>query len=36
MRLVVGTVLLVVIVTVLIAIAGYVVDRSTSRQERQK
>jgi hypothetical protein len=36
MRLVVGTVLWVVVITALIAIAGYVVDRSTARQERQK
>jgi len=35
MRLVVGTVIWVVVVTVLIAIAGYVLDRSTARQERK-
>jgi hypothetical protein len=33
MRLVVGTILWVVVVTVLVGIVGYWVDRSTSRQE---
>jgi len=35
MSLVVGTILWVVIVTVLVAIAGYVLDRSTARQEHK-
>lgn len=36
MRLVVGTILWVVVVTVLVAIAGYLLDRSTARQERRE
>jgi hypothetical protein len=36
MRLVVGTVLWVVVVTVLVGIAGYLLDRSTARQERRE
>jgi hypothetical protein len=33
MRLVAGTILWVIVVTVLVALAGYLLDRSTSRQE---
>jgi hypothetical protein len=33
MKLVVGTVLWVVVVTVLIAVVGFVLDRTTTRQE---
>lgn len=36
MHLVIGTVLLVSAVTVLIGLAGYVVDRYTARQERKQ
>jgi hypothetical protein len=36
MRLVVGTILWVSVVTVVVAIIGYVVDRSTARQERKE
>lgn len=36
MRLVVGTILWVVVVTVLVAVAGYLLDRSTARQERRE
>jgi hypothetical protein len=36
MRLVVGTILWVSIVTVLLGIVGYVLDRSTARQERKE
>jgi hypothetical protein len=36
MRLVVGTVIWVVIITVLVGIVGYLVDRSTARQERRE
>jgi uncharacterized membrane protein YsdA (DUF1294 family) len=36
MSLVVGTILWVVIITVLIAIAGYLLDRRTARQERRE
>jgi hypothetical protein len=36
MRLVVGTVVWVSIVTVLVAIVGYVLDRSTARQEHKE
>ena len=35
MSLVVGTILWVVIITILVAIAGYVLDRSTARQEHK-
>ena len=35
MSLVVGTILLVIGITVLVGIAAYVVDRSTARQERK-
>ncbi len=35
MRLVVGTIIWVVIVTVLVAIVGYALDRSTARQEHK-
>ncbi len=35
MRLVVGTILWVIVVTVLVAIVGYALDRSTARQERK-
>jgi hypothetical protein len=34
MRLVVGTVICVVVVTILVGIVGYLLDRSTARQER--
>ena len=33
MRLVVGTILWVIVVTVVVGIVGYVLDRSTARQE---
>jgi len=36
MSLVVGTVLLVSVITVLIGIAGYLLDRRTARQERRE
>jgi hypothetical protein len=36
MRLVVGTIVWVSIVTVLVAIAGYLLDKSTARQERKE
>ena len=36
MPLVVGTILWVSIVTVLVAIVGYLLDRSTARQERRE
>jgi hypothetical protein len=36
MRLVVGTILWVSIVTVLVGIAGYVLDRSTARKEHKE
>lgn len=36
MSLVVGTVLWVVLITVLIGIAGYLLDRRTARQERHE
>jgi len=36
MHLVAGTVLWVIVVTVLVALAGYVIDRGTARQEREK
>lgn len=36
MRLVVGTILWVTVITVLIGIVGYVLDRSTARQERKE
>jgi len=36
MSLVVGTVLLVSVITVLIGIVGYVLDRRTARQERRE
>jgi hypothetical protein len=36
MSLVVGTVLWVVVITVLIGIVGYLVDRRTARQERRE
>ena len=36
MRLVVGTILWVSVITVLIGIFGYLMDRSTARQEREK
>jgi hypothetical protein len=35
MRLVVGTVLWVVLITILVGILGYWLDRSTARQERK-
>ena len=35
MSLVVGTVLWVVVITVLVGIAGYLLDRRTARRERQ-
>jgi len=35
MRLVIGTVICVVIITILVGIAGYLLDRSTARQERR-
>jgi hypothetical protein len=35
MRLVVGTVLWVIVITVLVGIVGYLLDRSTARQERR-
>jgi hypothetical protein len=35
MRLVVGTIICVVIVTVLVGIVGYLLDRSTARLERR-
>jgi hypothetical protein len=36
MKLVVGTILWVIIVTVLVAVVGYALDRSTARQERKE
>ena len=36
MRLVVGTILWVTIVTILLAIVGYALDRSTARQEHKE
>ena len=36
MRLVVGTILWVVVVTCLVGIVGYALDRSTARQERKE
>lgn len=36
MPLVIGTILVVSVATVLIAVAGYVVDRSTARREERK
>jgi hypothetical protein len=36
MRLVVGTILWVVVITILVGIVGYVLDRSTARQERKE
>jgi hypothetical protein len=36
MRLVVGTILWVIVVTVLIGIVGYALDRSTARQEHKE
>ena len=35
MHLVAGTVIWVIVVTVLVAIIGYIVDRSTARQEHK-
>jgi hypothetical protein len=35
MRLVVGTIVWVVIITVLLGIVGYLLDRGTARQERR-
>ncbi len=36
MSLVVGTILWVSVITVVVAIVGYVLDRSTARQERKE
>ena len=36
MKLVVGTILWVSIITILVAIVGYALDRSTARQERKE
>ena len=36
MRLVVGTIICVVVVTVLVGIVGYLLDRSMARQERRE
>jgi hypothetical protein len=36
MRLVVGTVLWVVVITALIGLVGYLLDRGTARQERRE
>jgi hypothetical protein len=36
MHLVIGTILLVTAVTVLVGLAGYLVDRATARQERKE
>jgi hypothetical protein len=36
MRLVVGTIVWVVVVTVLVGIVGYMLDRSTARQEHKE
>jgi hypothetical protein len=36
MRLVVGTVLWVIVITALIGLVGYLLDRSTARQERRE
>jgi hypothetical protein len=36
MSLVVGTILWVVVITVVVAIVGYALDRSTARQERKE
>jgi hypothetical protein len=36
MSLVVGTILWVSVITVVVAIAGYVLDKSTARQERKE
>lgn len=36
MQLVVGTILVVTVVTILVGLAGYVVDRSTARRERKE
>ena len=35
MHLVIGTIILVTVVTVLLGLAGYAVDRGTARQERK-
>jgi hypothetical protein len=36
MSLVVGTILWVIVITVLVGIAGYLLDRRTARQERRE
>jgi hypothetical protein len=36
MRLVVGTIIWVTVVTILVGIFGYLMDRSTARQEREE
>jgi hypothetical protein len=36
MRLVVGTIIWVTVVTILVGILGYMMDRSTARQEREE
>jgi hypothetical protein len=36
MKLVVGTILWVIVVTALVAIVGYALDRSTARQEHKE
>jgi len=36
MRLVLGTILWVIVITVVVGLVGYVMDRSTARQERKE